>query len=175
MEAKPEPRWSPRGIMGMSLMFPLAVGPGAPHSYEDKVRVLKVAAGRDGGKSSGVAWLKLGHCYHYGQGVEQDYRHALECYENAAKCENSRGALAAGLLLVNGAERPDGTGFKIRRNRAKALSYYEKAAAGSPPVPEARARLAEYYVRRSLSIILASSCLLAPFTLGACFDPFYRR
>ena len=52
---------------------------------------------------------------------------------------------------------------------------HEKAAVAIPPVPEARARLAEYYVRRSLSIILASSCLLAPFNPGACFDSFHRR
>lgn len=133
-------------------MYPLSVAPGAPHSVVEKVKLLKVAAGRDGGKSSGIAWAKLGRIFETGdEGVEQDYRQSLECFERAAGCFNGAGALAAGRLLYFGAEREDGTGFKIRKNRKKAVEYY-KLAAQDDTIPEAHARCGEVLVMGDSSL-----------------------
>ncbi len=37
----------------------------------------------------GLAYLKLGDCYHIGRGADQNLRKALECYEKAAKVGNT--------------------------------------------------------------------------------------
>jgi len=133
-------RWSPRGIMALTLMYPLAVGPGTAHDATQKTKVLKVAAGRNNGESSGKAWLNLGRAHHWGEGTKVDLREALHCFEEAASRGEADAALEAGKLLFEG-----GPGF--RPNHAKAQTFFEQAAA-SGHVPEADRRLGELFVSR---------------------------
>jgi hypothetical protein len=55
--------YSPKGVLAMDAMFTMAMGPGTPHDEAERFKLLKVAAGRDLGQGSAVAWLKLGHHY----------------------------------------------------------------------------------------------------------------
>ena len=133
-------RWSPRGIMALTLMCPLAVGPGTAHDPTQKTKVLKVAAGRSNGESSGKAWLNLGRAHHLGEGTKVDLREALHCFEEAATRGEADAAFEAGKLLFEG-----GPGF--RPNHEKAQTFFEQAAA-SGHVPEADRRLGELFVSR---------------------------
>jgi TPR repeat protein len=130
-----EPKWSPKGVAAMTFMFPLALGPGTPHSLSDKVALLKISAGRDKGKSSAISWFKLGKALLNGEGTKQDLRYALECFENSADRGEPEAALEAGKLLFKG-----GPGFSPNHERAKEL--LERAALDGK-VPEAKRRLAE--------------------------------
>jgi TPR repeat protein len=129
-----DPRWSPRGIMAMASMFPLAVGPGTAQTAAEKLKVLKIAAGRDKGKSCGKAWYRLGKAHLEGEGTPKDKRQALHCFEMAAERHNVAGALEAGKLLFEG-----GPGF--RQNKERARFFFKLAAEGG--VPDAQRKLGE--------------------------------
>ena len=131
-------RYSPRGIMALSTMYPLACAPGTAHTDAEKARVLKVAAGRDKGRSSALAWLQLGRLYREGVGLKVDLRQALHCFQESALRNEPFGALEAGKMLVEG-----GPGFK--QDLPKAKQFYELAA-NSGKVPEADRRLGEWFV-----------------------------
>jgi TPR repeat protein len=124
--------------MAMATMFPLAVGPGTPHSEREKFKLLKVTAGRDHSRSTALSWLKLGRVHLEGKGTKVDPREALHCFEQASERGEPYGALEAGNLLLKG-----GPGFRV--NRTKSQHLYQ-VAASSGGVPEAQRRLGELFL-----------------------------
>lgn len=103
-EPMPRVPYSPKGLLAMDAMFNMAIGPGTPHDDAERVRLLKVAAGRDPGLGSGVAWLKLGHLHQVGAIVDQYTRMIPSSYtqyspsplkqtKNARTSETSMGSV----------------------------------------------------------------------------------
>ncbi len=66
------------------------------------------------------AQYKLGECYYYGNGVEQDYQKAVEWYEKSAKQGYAKAQNNLGFCY--------GKGYGVEKNLEKEVEWYMKSA-----------------------------------------------
>ena len=66
------------------------------------------------------AQYKLGDCYYFGRGVEQDYAQAVQWYQKAADQDNAWAQYSLGHCYY--------LGQGVKKDRAQAVQWYRKAA-----------------------------------------------